>query len=113
MFSARTIALSLCLASLAAANVALANPQVEQHRLAVTFVAMEQVCNNAVPGMNASVDNALANEPMDAALKAEIQAIHTEPRYKNEVDAMVRNLGSSPMGAMAVQQGLCTTYAAK
>ncbi|MBC3410668.1 hypothetical protein HU719_006520 [Pseudomonas sp. SWRI107] len=113
MFSARISAAALCVATLGLGNVALASSQAENHQVAVTIVAMEQVCNKAVPGLNGTVANLLAKEPVEAPLKAEILKVQSEPQYKAEVDGMVTQLSGSPLGKMAVEKGTCNGYAAK
>lgn len=113
MFSARISAAALCVATLGLGNVALASSQADNHQVAVTIVAMEQVCNKAVPGLNGTVANLLAKEPVEAPLKAEILKVQSEPQYKAEVDGMVTQLSGSPLGKMAVEKGTCNGYAAK
>ncbi|MCE7762854.1 hypothetical protein GQL56_09375 [Pseudomonas putida] len=113
MFSARISAVSLCLATMGMASAALADSKVENHKTAVTILAMEQVCNKAIPTLNGTVDNALANEPMDDALKAEIMAVRSAPGGKNEVDDMANRLSGSPLSALVVEQGTCKMYSAK
>ncbi|MFK3680937.1 hypothetical protein [Pseudomonas sp. NPDC088890] len=113
MFSARITAVSLCLATLGMANAALADSKAENHKTAVTILAMEQVCNKAIPGLNGTVDNALANEPMDDALKAEIMALRSAPGSKTQIDDMANRLSGSPLSTLAVEQGTCKMYAAK
>ncbi|MNW20365.1 hypothetical protein D3C71_2207400 [compost metagenome] len=63
--------------------------------------------------MNGTVDNALANEPMDDALKAEILAVRSAPGSKIQIDDMTNRLSGSPLSAMLVEQGTCKMYAAK
>jgi hypothetical protein len=101
------VSLGLTLASLAHADSA-----AENHQTAVTIVAMEQVCNQAVPGLDGKVEHLLAREPVDAALKAEILKVQSDPRYKPQVDDMVSRLAGSPLGKMAVEKGTCKGYAA-
>lgn len=112
MFSTRIGAVSLCLACMGLNTVAQAATDLENHRLALTIVALEQVCNKAVPGLNGSVANLLANEPVDDAVKAEVHKVQT-PQYKPQVDEMVGRFSGSPLGNAMVEQGTCKGYAAR
>ncbi|NIF28889.1 hypothetical protein F3J44_21225 [Pantoea sp. Tr-811] len=109
----RVTGASLCLATLVMAGTAVANADSENYKTAVTFLAMEKVCNKAVPGLNGTVDNALANEPMDEALKVEIQAVRSAPGSNIQIDDMAKRLSASPLSALLVEKGTCKVYAAK
>lgn len=104
--------LSLLLSAFGFAGNAHANQAVETHRLALTLVAMEHLCNNANPGLKGSVENAMASDPkLDEPTKAEVRKISSDPAYKGEVEFMMQSLNRSGMAAMA--QDLCKSYAAK
>lgn len=105
--------LSLGLAGLIFSHIASANLSAEDHQTAVTVVAMAQICNKAQPDLNGTVDNMLAHEPMEDAMRKEIIAVNTEPRYKGEVDSMVHTLANSAIADVAVKQGTCKAYSAK
>ena len=113
MSSVRIAGLSLLLAaSVVASNALAANQAVETHRLAVTLVAMERLCNNANPGLNGTVENAMASDPkVDEPTKVEVRKISSDPAYNGEVEFMMQSLKSSGLAAMA--KDLCKSYAAK
>ncbi|MNP05358.1 hypothetical protein D3C76_973070 [compost metagenome] len=112
MFLVRIANLSFLLAAFGLAGSALANQAVEAHRLAVTLVAMEHLCNNANPGLNGSVENIMASDPtLDEPTKAEVRKIGSDPAYKSEVELMMQTLNRSGLATMA--QDLCKSYAAK
>jgi len=104
--------MSLCLAASVGAGNAVANQAVETHRVALTLVAMEQICNKTNPGLNGSVENAMASDAsVDEATKAEVHKINSNPAYKSEVDYTIQSLERSGMAAMA--KDMCPSYAAK
>ncbi|MGX9570666.1 MULTISPECIES: hypothetical protein [Pseudomonas] len=108
----RIASLSLLLSACGFTGSVLANQVVETHRLAVTLVAMEHLCNKANPGLNGSVENAMASDPsIDEPTKAEVRKISSDPAYKGEVEFMMQSLNNSGLATMA--QDLCKSYAAK
>ncbi|RON43511.1 hypothetical protein BK666_20785 [Pseudomonas frederiksbergensis] len=112
MFSIRNATLCLSLVSFGFASSSFAKQPVDTHQVAVTLVAMEQICNKANPALNGSIENAMASDPkMDEATKAEVRKVNSDPAYKGEVGVMVQSLNSSGMAAMA--QDMCKSYAAK
>jgi hypothetical protein len=112
MFSLRAATLCMSLVSAGFATSSFANQPVDTHQVAVTLVAIGQICNKTNPGLNGSIENALASDPkIDDATKAEVRKVNSDPLYKGEVGVMVQTLNSSGMAAMA--QDLCKSYAAK
>ncbi|ALI04416.1 hypothetical protein C1Y08_20755 [Pseudomonas sp. FW306-02-F02-AA] len=112
MFSLRNATLCLSLVSFGFASSTFANQAVDTHQVAVTLVAMGQICNKANPGLNGSIENAMVSDPkMDEATKAEVRKVSSDPAYKGEVGVMVQALNSSGMAAMG--QDMCKSYAAK
>nr|GFD58843.1 hypothetical protein [Tanacetum cinerariifolium] len=59
----RMAVLSLCLGILGYTGSTLASSEDEKQQGLLVLVAMEQVCNNANPGMNSDVENAMASDP--------------------------------------------------
>lgn len=113
MLSIRMSALPLCLALLGYAGNSFASPEDEKQQGLVVLVAMEQVCNNANPGMKSDVENAMASDStIDEATKAEVRKIKSDPAYKFEVSSMADNLMHSPMGAY-VAKDMCKNYGSK
>ncbi|MBV4463874.1 hypothetical protein KVG95_11120 [Pseudomonas sp. SWRI79] len=112
MFSLRNATLCMSLVSFGFASSSFANQAVDTHQVAVTLVAMGQLCNKANPGLNGSIENAMASDPkMDEATKAEVRKVSSDPAYKSEVGFMMQSLNSSGMAAMA--QDMCKSYGAK
>lgn len=107
----RICRLSLSLACLCFAGSSIANENEEMHRTALTAIAMEQVCDKANPGMNASIENAFANEPSLERIKPEVRKVQSDPAYKAEVAAMVNTLSAPPF--QVLQKELCGPYAPK
>ena len=107
----RICRLSLCLACLCFAGSSIANENEEVHQTALTAIAMEQVCDKANPGMNASIENALANEPSMESIKPEVRKVQSDPAYKAEVAAMVTTLSAPHLKVL--QKELCGPYAPK
>ncbi|MCQ2996134.1 hypothetical protein NLO88_03115 [Pseudomonas syringae] len=109
----RMAVLSLCLGILGYTGSTLASSEDEKQQGLVVLVAMEQVCNNANPGMKSDVENAMASDPtIDEATKTEVRKIKSDPAYKSKVSSTAENLIHSPMGAY-VAQDLCKNYGAK
>ncbi|MFA5981080.1 MAG: hypothetical protein WC818_22835 [Pseudomonas sp.] len=112
MFSVRNATLCLTLVSTGFASSCFANQPVDVHQVAVTLIAVEQICNKANPGLNGSFENAMASDPdTDEATRAEARKVSSDPAYKGEVEFMVQSLKSS--GLVALTQDLCKSYAAK
>ncbi|MCD5970798.1 hypothetical protein [Pseudomonas quasicaspiana] len=109
----RMSVLSLCLGILGYTGSTLASSEDEKQQGLVVLVAMEQVCNNANPGMKSDVENAMASDPtMDEATKTEVRKIKSDPAYKSKVSSTAESLIHSPMGAY-VAKDLCKNYGAK
>ncbi|WP_226456999.1 hypothetical protein [Pseudomonas sp. AF03-9] len=103
--------LSLSWVGICFAASAFASESLELHRTAITTIAMEQVCQNANPGMNVSLENAFANDTWEVETKAEVRRIQAEPAYKPEVAEMVKKLSAPPF--QVLQKELCDVYVAK
>jgi hypothetical protein len=111
MFSARFSALSLSLLVVGFATASHAE-ELNPHQVAVTLVAVGELCNKEDPTLKGSVENAIASDPtMDEAAKAEIRKVQADPKSKPEVDAMVVNLKTS--GMWNVSKDMCKYYGAK
>ncbi len=107
----RICRLSLCLACLCFAGSSIANENEELHQTALTAIAMEQVCDKANPGMNASIENTFVNDPSMEQIKPEVRRVQSDPAYKAEVAAMVNTLSTPSF--QVLQQQLCGVYAPK
>ncbi|ONH55829.1 hypothetical protein BLL36_06860 [Pseudomonas cedrina subsp. cedrina] len=103
--------MSLCLACLCFAGSSIANETEELHQTALTAIAMEQVCTKANPGMNASIENAFANDLSMEKIKPEVRKVQSDPTHKAEVAAMVNTLSAPPF--QSLQKQLCGAYAPK
>ncbi|UZJ58532.1 hypothetical protein OKW98_18290 [Pseudomonas sp. KU26590] len=113
MLPIRTSIMLLCLAVLGYTGSSVASPEDDKRQGLVVLVAMEQVCNNANPGMKSDVENVMASDStIDEATKAEVRKIKSDPAYKFKVSSMADNLMHSPMGAY-VAKDMCKHYGSK